>query len=60
MKKVYSINYKPGRTVAELEHERRVNVLNTSYLERLNKLFALIEISEEMKKARNGKLKKTY
>ena len=54
MKPDYSktFSYKPGRTLEELENERRKIAMQKTPQERLNTLFALIEISMEMRKAR--------
>jgi hypothetical protein len=49
---VLRTNYKPGRTVEEVEHQRLVERLNHTPEERFRIMMKLIRISEKMKKAK--------
>jgi hypothetical protein len=44
----FSFNYKPGRTIAELEEERMIGNLKLSHTERFRKLTALIRLSRNL------------
>ena len=49
--KKYRFNYKPGRTVEELEQERLIESLNRTPTERFRIMMQLIRISQKTKKA---------
>jgi hypothetical protein len=44
----FSYNYKPGRTVEELEMERLINSLKLTHTERFRKLTTLIRLSRNL------------
>jgi hypothetical protein len=44
----FSYNYKPGRTVEELEMERLIDNLKLSHTERFRKLTTLIRLSRNL------------
>jgi hypothetical protein len=49
--KKYNFDYKPGRTLVELENERLEAALKLSPTERLRKMIQLIRISKKIKQA---------
>ena len=49
--KKYRFNYKPGRTVEELEQERLIESLNRTPTERFRIMMQLIRISQKAKEA---------
>ena len=49
--KKYRFNYKPGRTVEELEQERLIESLKRSPTERFRIMMQLIRISQKTKEA---------
>lgn len=49
---VLRTNYKPGRTVEEVEHERLVERLNHTPTESFRIMMDLIRISQKMKEAK--------
>lgn len=51
METVLRTNYKPGRTVEEVEQERLTSCLNRTPTENFKIMMKLIRISEKMRKA---------
>jgi hypothetical protein len=50
----FSYNYKPGRTVEELEYERLIGNLKLTYTERFRRMTALIRLSRNLKQTKKA------